>query len=45
MNPRKVPGGLKLSISSKIASVPADAEPPVVEDHPEMVAEILRNAS
>lgn len=44
-NPRDLPGGLKVSISSKVSVEPVGTEPPVVKNHPDVVAEILHNAS
>lgn len=44
VDPRDIPS-LKISISSKVSSVPVDTEPPVIEKYPEIIEEIKSKAS
>ncbi len=44
VDPRKLPG-LEISVSSKVSSEPVDAEPPVIEIYPEIIADIKEMAS
>ena len=44
VDPRKLPS-LKVSVSSKVSSVPVDAEPPVIENYPDITEHIISNAS
>ena len=43
-DPREL-AGFKVSVSSKVSSVPVDDAPPAVENYPDITQEIIRRAS